>query len=480
LGEVGEAQMIERSTRHSPRLPVVLVLILLAAFLVRGGALWAARNALPVFDEQDYLMRAEALLDGKGYVGSYQSWVLHDASRLLVDLPQYPGAYQPPGYPTFIAAILAVSGRSVFAVKLAQVLLGTLTVALVYWIGSRWFEPRCGLVAAGLCAVYPNLIAFSHYVWSETLFIFLLLLAVALLTTTRDGMPSHKVALLTGMILGFSALTRSLAVSVMAILLGWFLFENRRAWRGAVVRSFLVAVGAAAVIAPWTLRNYRVHDGFVLIDTNGSFNLWRGNERWAFATRPARPEGSYKPPFQAIPLQPVGFQSPALMLAQIQDRLGNPRPTDLELVACARRLAWESIREHPRTFVQRAKYKVIDMWNPTSFLLRHFRLRAYGPVAPWVEITASWAAVLGYLAVMGFGSIGIASSLNRSRTLLTLALVAYCTAVSVVAFGLTRFRLPLMPFIMVFAGYGILKIHAAFGSATAKRAGGRTRRPAQT
>ena len=53
--------------------PIVTVLI--AAFVVRGVAMWESRHAELVLDEQLYVLRANALLDGKGFLGSYQSWV---------------------------------------------------------------------------------------------------------------------------------------------------------------------------------------------------------------------------------------------------------------------------------------------------------------------------------------------------------------------------------------------------------------------
>ena len=69
--------------------------VVAAAFVVRALALLAADDARLVLDEQHYRLRAEALLDGQGFVGSYQSWVRHEGRP--IDLPQYPGAWQPPG-----------------------------------------------------------------------------------------------------------------------------------------------------------------------------------------------------------------------------------------------------------------------------------------------------------------------------------------------------------------------------------------------
>ena len=55
----------------------LLVFIVLAGFLVRGAALWQSRDIKPVLDEILYLQRAHGLLDGKGHLGSFQSWVRH-------------------------------------------------------------------------------------------------------------------------------------------------------------------------------------------------------------------------------------------------------------------------------------------------------------------------------------------------------------------------------------------------------------------
>ena len=113
-----------------------------AALAIRLIALWGARDAQLVLDEQTYALRARALLDGRGFLGSYQSWVRHDA-RQPAELPQYPGAWQPPGYTAFAAAALALGARSLLAVKLAQVVLGSASVlvAMAMGVNSRPSRP---------------------------------------------------------------------------------------------------------------------------------------------------------------------------------------------------------------------------------------------------------------------------------------------------------------------------------------------------
>ena len=323
-----------------------LCVLLAVALLLRGGALIAGRDARLLKDEELYRVRAVALLDGEGYVGSYRSFVQHRGSNYMSELPQYPGAYQPPLYQTFMAAIMAVTNRSIFAVKLVQVLISTVTVGLVLWIGRAWFGAQPGWYAAWICALYPNLIAFSHYLWSETVFIFLFMLAIGLLTVPRQ-LPGRRSFFIAGLLFGLAALTRSITVFFLPVLLGWLLLAHWREWRGCLRRAALAVAVMAVVIAPWTIRNYYVHDGFVLIETSGAFNIWRGNTPTAFKDRPPPIERSYRAPFDSIPIAPVASQWAPLLIWQVQKELNVLEPTDLQIVACAKKLAWDCIRDDP-------------------------------------------------------------------------------------------------------------------------------------
>ena len=74
-----------------------------------------------------------------------------------------------------LAGAMAVGGRSHLAGRVAQVALGMLVVFWVYLLAQRWFGLRQAQIAALICALYPNLIAFSHLLWAETLYLVLLL-----------------------------------------------------------------------------------------------------------------------------------------------------------------------------------------------------------------------------------------------------------------------------------------------------------------
>ncbi len=439
-----------------------LAAILFTALLIRALALWAAWDAQLVLDEQLYLIRAEALLRGEGFVGSFQSWVRHPDTTMMAGLPQYAGSYQPPLYTMFVASILALPGLGVGAVKIVQLLLSVLTVFVVYRIGRRWFDERCALAAAALCALYPNFIAFTHYLWSETLFVFLVTLAIAYVTRGKDA--SRRELLVAGLLFGLAALTRSAILYFLPVVGLWLVWVHRAQGPRALLRPALL-LAVLVPIAPWTVRSCLLHEGFVLIDTNGPFNLWRGNTPTTFASRANPPGGTYAAPFDGLPLMPVASQNPRLLVELVKRDLHEPQPTDLEIARHARRLAWNHIREDPTAFLRRGWIKIVDMWNPTSFLLRQFRVGAYGATNATAEALLGWSAVLGFLVTMGAGLVGLFASRRDPHAWLVIALLLFFTAIHAVTFGLTRFRLPLMPFVILFAGQamalGAARWHAA-------------------
>ena len=435
------------------------------ALAVRLVALWAGADATLVKDEIAYASRAEALLDGRGYLGSYQSWVRHPGWKLM-DLPQYPGAYQPPGYPTFMAGVMVVTGRSLLAVKVAQCLLSAASCVLVFALGRRWFGERAGRLAAWGCAFYPNLIAYSHLLWSETLFIFELLLLLWLLFGMPSGrLPSPARAAAAGAVLAAASLTRG-TLLYFSPLLGvwlWLLAEGRSGlpqrpfsgWRPALGRAALVGGVALALIAPWSWRNYGIHDGFVLIDTNAPYNLWRGNAEGALLARDLPGVPHYSWPFESLPLHPVASLDGRTLIERFRVERRYSEPTDLAIASYASRAAWREIRADPARAVRNAGTKLVDMWNPTSFLLRHFELGAYGPLPESVRGGLSVAAVAAYAGVCALAVVGAVRSRSDRRVWLLLAFVIYFSGVSALAFGLTRFRLPLMPLLMLLAAVGV-------------------------
>jgi hypothetical protein len=157
----------------------------------------AVRHHAPILDEGAYLKLATQLAAGGGYEGTFR----------------------PPGYPAFLAFWLAI-GAGTLGVRLAQVALSAWSTVLMYQLGTRVGGERVGRVAAFLFAFDPVLIAFSHRLWSETLFLTILLLILELLS--RDPLNARWTRwAVGGGLFGAGALVRCSSPSCQSSRCGW-------------------------------------------------------------------------------------------------------------------------------------------------------------------------------------------------------------------------------------------------------------------
>ncbi len=165
-------------------------------------------------------------------------------------------------------------------VRLLQLVLGTLTV---------WLSGRCslalterlwvGIVVGFLAAVHAANVLMTSQILAETLFGFLVMLAVTLFLEWTKRATALWAAL-TGGVLGLALLTRSNLAPVVLFLPflpvvargDTALRTGKRYWH-----LHLMVISAIAVVAPWCVRNSLVHGEVMFITNAGGELLWRGN-----------------------------------------------------------------------------------------------------------------------------------------------------------------------------------------------------------
>jgi len=86
--------------------------------------------------------------------------------------------YLGPLYYYMMAIPLLVAGFSPLGPAVMVALLGIATIAFVWWTGRSWFTKTAGLIAAGLYAISPTVITFSHSSWNPDIMPFFALLSV--------------------------------------------------------------------------------------------------------------------------------------------------------------------------------------------------------------------------------------------------------------------------------------------------------------
>ena len=96
--------------------------------------------------------------DAEGYwelanrIANGETYSVHTPPRYVMRMP---------GYPLFLSGVIQSFGENRFAARIATVIVGSLTVGLVFLLGKTLFTPRVGLVGALLSAVSPLAIGSS-------------------------------------------------------------------------------------------------------------------------------------------------------------------------------------------------------------------------------------------------------------------------------------------------------------------------------
>ncbi len=127
-------------------------------------------------------------------IPDYSDMALYNEAALSKGIPQFP----PPGYPLFLRAIYIVFGPlNYMAVFVVQAILSTAAVFFIYRATGRLFGTKAGLFAAGITAVYPNFIAYNMTTMTESLSVFIVALLLLLITS---ALGENRKSILIGLV----------------------------------------------------------------------------------------------------------------------------------------------------------------------------------------------------------------------------------------------------------------------------------------
>jgi 4-amino-4-deoxy-L-arabinose transferase-like glycosyltransferase len=394
------------STGEPPRLDRALLLLTVAAFLVRAVYLLLEPRCGPTGDEPSWIALG-----------------VHELGRPRrgLDPLRVKFIFYPPLYPYFIAVLYRAFG-TLAAVQWVQAAVGSLLVPAVGRAGSAAFGRRAGLLAAGLVAVYPDLVWFSVRFWSETLFMVFLWWAIER-TLKADAVRSVPVAAAAGLLFGLAALTRELAL-YLAPIAGLWLLRPAAKWRPSpqsLWRAAALALGLVVCVAPWTLRNAVVFKAFIPVSTMGGLNLWQGN---------------------TLTLN-------HLQIYDITDRIEGPVAQD----RYCRRMAWESIRDRqPLWIFEKLGEQMPEFWKAGSEIVDQMIGReACGPIPVRTRVLLEIVTVGPWLLLLGPFLLGLARVRWNAAGGLLVAFLALYNLAHVVALATTRYRLPVLPVVFVVA-----------------------------
>jgi len=364
--------------------------------------------------------------------------------------------WQPPLYTYSLAALrtLFPSDSFFYAIRAFNILLGSLTCLLIWHLGCRLFNPVVGTTAAIAAAVYGPFIFFDGEVLPATLGTFLDLAGLVLLLRCLRR-PSMGGFLAAGIVFGLAALTIATVLTfvVAAAIFIWLMEDRQQTSPFARLRnSGLFLLGAALAICPVTLRNTVISGDTVLISSNAGVNFHVGNN------------GSYD---ETVNIRP-GWEWDDL-LAQPRLEAGIQRPSGKSAFFMAK--AWDYIQSEPLDYLALQAKKGFLFWHGDE-IGRNQGIYFWRNYSSVLSATLwKWGIAFPFGIVAPLALLGCLLVFRRDGFSLPLLFVIIY-GMSVIAFFISsRYRIPLMPLLLIYASYGVHAIVSSFREGRQRVAG---------
>jgi hypothetical protein len=388
-----------------------LTAIVLIALVPRAVAALALGNGFHFADEAGYFDAARALVSGEGFAESYQ---------------------RVPGYPALLALLAAPAPSAVLWLRLAQAAIAAIGAAVTFVAADRLLGRTAAIAATAIYALDPLLVVAAALLYPEAVAA-VLMVAMVLLAWEAVRRASPGLATAAGSLLGPLALFRPVALVVVPFVTAWVFFatDARRARRG--LDAALVGLACLLVLAPWTYRNYRVHGRLIPVSLAGA-------------------GGSSVSP-GAIEQRGIT----GALLDKVRD----------EPLALASRMArefghfWELVPSRLMTD---------DPDRLEALHRRDPRLPTHPSFSRSLRDAVSAATFGAELLLALGGLIAVWRSRRREAILLAAVVLAYALGHSLFV-GKLRYRITILPLVLLFAGAGAAALHAAYRDRRATRGG---------
>jgi 4-amino-4-deoxy-L-arabinose transferase-like glycosyltransferase len=329
-------------------------------------------------------------------------------------------AYRPPGYPFLLGLTYRLFGPEYNLAWLWGILFTAIIILTTYYIARRLYGTAVARLATLALAAYPVLVLLIGQVMSDLAFLAGLMLLMSFVLSRPSYCLWHAIVI--GVALGLLTLTRGVAIGLFCVIpLIWLL--RRVQVRRLVVALIVLLVAFVVTLTPWVLRNYSVF-GRLTLGTNFGINAYIGNHPGASGGY-GFGDLSFVPPY----LDESGLDS--VMLNQ----------------------AVQFVISHPIETLSLIPKKLMHLYlTETSAVDPVFQdFRIY---SKWMKYGVYGITQVSYMLVLllfCFRMLDLFDAASRPRGIQWTGwiLALYFTLLSLIFFGADRFRLPILPWMLI-------------------------------
>jgi hypothetical protein len=197
----------------------------------------------------------------------------HQLALALAAGQPFPTMDVPWGYAYFAAAFYGVFGDRPWVLLIAQVLLNGAVPWLVYRVALEWTDRHTAVVAALITGIFSFNTIYASTQSSDSVctVIFMASLVVFGAARRRQRWQEFGVA---GLLTGLAPQFRPNLILMPLLLAAYAVFERRT--RARLTGAAVLLACAAAALAPWVWRNYRLTHSVLPTSVHGGVQLWYG------------------------------------------------------------------------------------------------------------------------------------------------------------------------------------------------------------
>ena len=359
--------------------------------------------------------------------------------------------FRAPFYPYFLAVLYKIFAHHLFLVRLIQHLIGSLSVVLIFLIAKKIFDRKVAILASTIAATYWIFIYYEAELLLDFLLVFWSLLLIWFLLKAYENLKSST-WFFSGVILGLFAITRPNILIFLPFLLLWMILALRK--QNPVLKISLfygwILIGMILIIFPITLRNFLVEKDPVLIASQGGINFFIGNNSKSDGMSAIMPELG----------DDWEYSDCQFIAEKTLDRKLKPS----EVSDFYYKRGWDFIFQHPAQSLILLIKKLYIFWNKFEISNNQniYFFKQYSVLSK-ILFLGFW--VTGPLALLG---IFLALKKGPQITLILLFIFSYMLSV-IMFFVNSRFRLPVLPFLIILAGFALIELYRMISIKEVKR-----------
>ncbi len=365
----------------------------------------------------------------------HHRWASSIADGNIIGAEPY---FRAPLYIYALGGLYAIFGKSILVARIFGHLIGLISIFLTYRLANRLFSKPVAVIAGLIHALYPIAVYFESELLVDGLFTMFTELAILFFLISMKK-QSFKWYSLTGLVLGLAAITRPVILALIPLFIIWIIISDGY-FRKRLINSLVLLSAMFLMILPVTVRNIMAGDDFVLVSSSGGINFYIGNNESADGLSAVMPQ-SLGANWQMSDINHIAETSSDRKL----------KPSEVSSYWYGKGLEW--IRNNPGDFaglyLKKLYYCLNNYENSNNRNLAMFF--GANPVLRLIPITFG---IILSLAIVGIVLIAKKKESQDGRLFILAFVIIYIMIISFFFIN-ARFRLPVIPYLIIFASSGI-------------------------